>query len=94
MWHKPVCVACKIDMRPEKNGVPFVEGYMSGEEMKPYKIWESDMWVCPGCGISVLVGFGSKPTAQNYEETFGAALARVQEDPWVVIERKRPDDRQ
>ena len=88
-WHVPVCVACRIDMYPEKNGAPFVEGCMSGDEMIPYKVWEADMWACHGCGISVLVGFGRKPTAQNHEETFGAVLARAHEDPWVVIERER-----
>lgn len=93
-WHKPVCVVCKIDMYPEKNGVQFVEQYNDGNGMKPYKIWESDMWTCPSCGVSVLVGFGSKPTAicydETFDETFDTALTRAREDHWTIIEGERP----
>lgn len=85
-WRRPVCVECKIDMYPKKNGVPFVEQFKDGIEWKPYKVWESDMWTCSCCGISVLIGFGRKPTAHHSEETFEATLARAQEDPWVVVE--------
>jgi len=88
-WHNPVCVACRIDMYPEKNGVPFVEHYNNGTEWAPYKIWESDMWACSGCGISVLVGFGKRPSAHCSDERFDAVLARAQEDPWVIMEREK-----
>jgi len=74
-------------MHPEKNGVPFVEGCMSGDEMIPYKIWESDMWKCSCCGVSVLIGFGRNAHAFNHEERFDTVLEEIRKDPWVVIER-------
>ena len=88
-WRRPVCVTCKTDMHPEKNGVPFIEQYNDGTGIKPYKVWESDMWKCPICGISVLVGFG-KSGIECHDQAFEASLARAAEDPWTVVEEIKP----
>jgi len=76
-------------MYPEKNGAPFVEQFKDGDEWKPYKVWETDMWACPGCGISVLVGFGRQPSAHHMDDGFERVLQRALEDPWVTVEREK-----
>ena len=90
-YHKPVCVACRVDMYPEKNGVNFIE--LKGERgsQSPYKIWESDQWACPGCGISVLIGFGKKAWAEHYQPEFQKSLAVAMGDSWTVTEREKKD---
>lgn len=90
MWHRPVCVACSLDMYPEKIGVPFVEQFMDGNEMQPYKIWAADRWSCPKCKISVLIDFGKDAHAFHYEPTFPGILEIVKGNEWVVIEQENP----
>jgi len=83
-YHVPVCVSCQVSMKPEKNGVDFVET-MSGNV--PYKIWSTDKWKCPKCGISCLVGFGNKAFAEHFDkERFEDILGKVKMDPHTVIE--------
>lgn len=50
-------------MRCEKTGVD-IEG-MSGA--LPLQIWSGDLFECPGCGIRVISGFGSKPVAEHFQ---------------------------
>ena len=88
-WHRPVCVACRIDMHPEKNGVNYIEYAGDLGKEFPYNIWGADQWVCKECGISVLIGFGQKPWAAHYHENFEALLEMAKKDPWTVIERKK-----
>jgi hypothetical protein len=76
-------------MFPKKNGVPFIERTKLGGEMRPYKIWDADMWACSKCGASVLIGFGERPFALNHEESFKVILAKIQEDPWVIVEQEK-----
>jgi hypothetical protein len=76
-------------MKPEKNGVPFVEGFGDG---RPYQIWESDQWKCSGCGISVLIGFGRKPYSEHYQENFVHCLQLAVSDPFCVIEKPKKNE--
>lgn len=62
---KPVCVKCECDLKPERNGVWCVETV--GQERRLYKVWHSDKWKCPSCGVEVLVGFGKNPILQEGE---------------------------
>lgn len=63
---KMVCVKCEIEFRPEKNGVHVHE--LMRNDTAVYKIWDADLWKCPGCGILVVAGFGQKPLAEYFEE--------------------------
>ena len=80
---RPVCVPCKTEMRPDKNGVPYVQT----SDGNPYQVWDSDRWRCPACGATILSGFGQKPYLVNYEERFETFIQKIKEDPNVVIER-------
>jgi hypothetical protein len=99
-WHVPVCVSCRISMHPKKNGVAYVETHefdaktnigIERKEVKPYKIWEADMWACQKCGVSVLIGFGKTPYAFYYEETFNEVLENVKRLPFTIIEQNKED---
>lgn len=63
MNHRPVCVKCQIEMRPEKNGV----GVLDMADFGPYALWEADLWKCPSCSYEILTGFGQEPWAYHYE---------------------------
>ena len=66
-FHKPVCVACQRELRPETNGV----GVLDIVRGAGYELWDSDKWKCPGCGIEVVGGFGNNPIASHFEDDFG-----------------------
>mgnify|MGYP001566862028 CR=1 FL=1 len=83
-WHRPVCVACHVDMCPEKNGVTFIE-HANGA---PFKIWEADQWKCPNCDISVIVGFGKDAIREHYQAGFSELLEASRKNPWTVEERE------
>ena len=65
-WHRPVCVKCEVDMRPEMNGV----GLLDMADYGPVKVWDADLWKCPKCGIEVVAGFGSNAIVHHFEDTF------------------------
>lgn len=77
---KPICVPCQRFFQPKKNGFAFIEGHpIAGspapgvsepEKWRPYKLWEGDEWECKGCGAMIVVGCGSNPIAEHYEENF------------------------
>jgi hypothetical protein len=77
---KPVCVPCKRFFRPKRNGTAWIEGKPSysgappGTEEEaawsPYKLWNSDMWECQGCGAQIIVGHGQQPISQDYMADF------------------------
>ena len=71
-----VCVSCKREMVPDKNGVPAVEMASFG----PYKLWQSDRWKCPKCGFKVLSGF-SDGWVEHSEARFPLELNRAQANP-------------
>jgi len=89
-YHRPVCVGCRVDLRPEKNGVDFIEDDGTG---RPYKIWSSDMWCCPGCGLSILIGFPPVARAHHFESGFTEEVKRALNDPWTVAERTPEEKR-
>lgn len=85
-YHRPVCVKCRIDMRPEKNGVQFIEDDGNGS---PYKLWAADKWKCPECGFQVLVGFGAGSYSGIWDENFEKQVAQVMELPDTVREKTK-----
>lgn len=76
MYHRPVCVKCETELRPEKNGVGLLDYYRPSDEVepKPYQIWDADLWKCPVCGIEIVVGFGDNPIDAHYNESFAKTI--------------------
>lgn len=62
MSHRPVCVKCETEMRPETNDTTVVEMAWFG----PYKVWLADVWKCPGCGVEIVAGFGARPVREDH----------------------------
>ena len=66
---RPVCVRCERWFRCRKNGVVVSE--------EGCRVWEADLYVCEGCGVEVIVGFGKKVVAEVWQEGFEGALKCV-----------------
>jgi hypothetical protein len=45
------------------------------ERWKPYKLWNSDMWECEGCGTQIVVGHGHSPISEHYMPDFAERVA-------------------
>lgn len=70
---KPICVPCRRFFRVKKNGQWFTEpapGNADPHAWVPYKVWVGDKWECPDCGTEIVVGVGSGPVAEHYQEDF------------------------
>lgn len=68
----PVCVSCEREMRAECIGVLVIE--TAGEDRHPYKVWQADMYKCPGCGVEVVVGFARGPVLERFHVGFAERL--------------------
>lgn len=71
---RPVCVKCRVQLKPEENGVDCIERNESGE---PYKIWNADLYKCPICGIEVLTGFGRAPIMEHSHPVFDNTVQKL-----------------
>jgi hypothetical protein len=80
MSHRPVCVKCQVELRPEKNEV----GCLDFASFGPYQLWDSDLWKCPKCGHEILTGFGQNPISIHHEENFTITVERWKEYRKVV----------
>jgi hypothetical protein len=76
-----MCAKCHIELHCKQNGVYVME--YAGQ--LPYKLWEADLWDCPGCGAEIVVGFGSKPLAEHYQMAFGAYVASIRKNGHEII---------
>lgn len=65
-----VCVRCQVELRPKKNGV----GGLLMSANGPHQIYDADLWVCPTCGIEVLLGFGRHPLRADHQPDFHEAI--------------------
>lgn len=54
---RPICVACQVEFRAEKNGV-VVHDPQVGRFPSTY--WKADRYQCPCCGAQIVVGFCSR----------------------------------
>lgn len=61
-----VCVKCGIEIRCETNEV----AWLSPGGGCPDQLWQADLWKCPGCGHTVLQGFGAQPMSHSNEPGF------------------------
>ena len=85
---KPACLKCQRFYRPKKNGFFWLEaapidpdravpGTEHPEQWRPYKIWNSDLWECEGCGHQLISGHGYNPVAIQHEPKFADWLQEV-----------------
>ena len=79
-----VCAKCHVKMQPNHNGTKFIECKDMGE---PFKIWNSDKYICPACGIEILVDFAERPLSVAYDGYFEQRLQQARKD--VCIEEGR-----
>ena len=70
---KPICVKCQKEMRIDIITVHVV--LMAWEPPKPYEIWQGDQWKCPGCGVTIVTGFGWNAIAKHHEPGFAEDLS-------------------
>jgi len=61
----PICVACRVQFKVQKNGVTVRDPKVSG--------WlptfnQADLMVCPDCGVEILTGFGADYTAPSADD--------------------------
>ena len=66
MYHRPVCVKCKIEFIPKQNGVTVADYFL--KNTKIYKLWKADLYKCPKCGVEIVVGFGQNAYAEHYKD--------------------------
>ena len=80
---KPVCVPCQRFFRPKRNGFCWVEGMpeqgaepgtSQPEKWHPYKLWNSDLMECEGCGAQIVVGHGAHPLSEHYMPDFDSKV--------------------
>lgn len=81
---RPICVKCKVQMRPAKTGVD-VE-LMTGAE--PYQIWMGDLFRCPGCNIEIVTGFGGAPVAEHFQQKYASFVPCIFTRFWQSLEDK------
>lgn len=63
----PVCITCQRTMTRKKSGINIeYKAKRSDGTQKPYQVWMSDLFVCPGCGTQVASGFGYEPCWQHF----------------------------
>lgn len=72
-----VCMKCRIELRPYRNGVTAVSMTTCG----PYKVYRADEWHCPSCGWRGLLGFSITPSACDGEKDFQLKRAKAETNP-------------
>lgn len=63
---RAVCMSCRVEMRPAKNGVILQANTESG----PYYKVAADLVECPECHVQVAIGFGKDVVAFHTQPTF------------------------
>lgn len=91
---KPVCVPCERFMRCKTTGFYFTEGMPAAaralpgktepEKWKPYKLWVGDLYECPTCGASTIVGVPFHPLAEHYQPDFTDMQQRLAANQLLV----------
>ena len=81
MNHRPVCVKCRTEMRPETNGV----GLLDMAEYGPYKVWDADLYKCPTCSYEIVTGFGVDAISHHIDEDFDHTVNGYRNGPGLYI---------
>jgi hypothetical protein len=85
---RPICVVCHRFFKPIRNGFYFIEGMplmehpdsRNAKDWKPYKLWSGDVWECPGCQATIIVGTGKNPIAEHYQDDFHRKCEQLHAD--------------
>lgn len=90
---KLVCLDCQVSYRIEKTGAFVLE--MAYNPPQPYKLWQADVWRCPGCGRMTVAGFAESPVAEHWQDKFDDLLEKVKagktaQDGWLIEWHERP----
>jgi len=80
-----VCMNCQRQMRPKKNGFPIIETIEGGS---PYKLFDSDLWECQDCGITVaFISPAQQPISEywkpDFQKTCNSFAAEAKAKPWT-----------
>ena len=86
MYHKPVCVKCNVEFRPKQNGVTVADYFMKNSQI--YKLWEADLYVCPKCGMEIVVGFGQNAYAEHHSDDCEDKVFKTMEAGLRVVRNK------
>lgn len=65
--HRPVCVKCACELKPEQNGFGVLDLDSKGD---PLDLWDADKWKCPMCGVEIVGGFGNCPVVSHFDSDF------------------------
>lgn len=76
---RPVCVACKVEMRPAKNDYCVEE---MADESTPYRLWFADKWACPSCNVEVVMGFAKEPWAEHFDPEYATRRRHADLQYW------------
>jgi len=79
-FHRPVCIKCHCELRPETNGV----GVLDMNDNGAYELWDADKWKCPKCGIEIVGGFAYNAISVHYEADFQKMIKHY-EDKGLLI---------
>jgi hypothetical protein len=74
-------------MKCDRNDVGVLD--MTGPD-QPYKIWSTDKYKCPGCGVEVIIGFGQAAIAEHFEAGFQAHVDYYEKQDGLVRCYDRP----
>lgn len=80
---KLICCQCETELRPEYNGAIVAEMFQSNSKI--YKLWNTDIWKCPICGIEIVGGFANLPFAEHFKDNCEDIVARAKSDGTPVI---------
>lgn len=92
-YHRPVCVKCDCELRPETNGVGVLDMVERGREQgkdatfvhyEPYELYDADLWKCPKCGMEVVGGFGYNPISAHYEADFQKMIKHYEDRDMLI----------
>jgi hypothetical protein len=73
--NRPICVECRAELRPEKNGVTV--SYNNG---KTCEANQGDLWRCPVCEKEIVMGIAQSPMMADYEtENYYEILEKIQD---------------
>ena len=86
MNHRPVCVKCETEFRPEHNGVGLLDMFDPSDnpDPQPYQLWEADLYKCPKCGAEIVVGFAESPWVLHWQSEFQDRLTRKEAHDPVI----------
>lgn len=72
-----ICTKCNVAFSIIKNGVTVLStcGPDSTGPRRPYQLWDTDKWGCPGCGAEVcFIDWRQKPLGEHWQERFQAQV--------------------